>query len=56
MLFHLPQVLAAVRAGQTIYIVEGEKDVLAVEQAGGVATTNPMGAGMWRGEYSARRA
>lgn len=35
-----------------IYIVEGEKDVLAVEGVGGVATCNPGGAGKWRAEFS----
>jgi Protein of unknown function (DUF3631) len=51
--YHLPQLLAAVRAGKHIYIAEGEKDVHAIERAGGVATTSPGGAGKWRGEYSA---
>lgn len=51
-LYRLPAVLAAASAGQTIYIVEGEKDVHAVEAAGAVATTNPGGAGKWRPEYA----
>ena len=51
-LYRLPAVLAAVVAGQTIYVVEGEKDVHAVEAAGAVATCNPGGAGKWRSEYS----
>lgn len=43
-LFRLPQVVEAVSRGQTIYLVEGEKDVLALEAIGMVATTAPMGA------------
>ena len=34
----------AVAAGRTVYVVEGEKDVHAVESTGAVATTSPMGA------------
>ena len=51
-LYRLPEVLAAVKAGKTIHVVEGEKDVHAGERAGAVATTCPMGAGKWRPEYS----
>lgn len=49
--FHLPQLIAAAAAGDTIHIVEGEKDVLAVEQAMGVATCNAMGAGKSVSQY-----
>lgn len=52
-LYRLPQVIAAAKAGGTVYVVEGEKDVHAVEQAGALATTSPAGAGKWRPEYSA---
>jgi 5S rRNA maturation endonuclease (ribonuclease M5) len=52
-LYRLPQLLAAIEAGETIHVVEGEKDVHAVERAGGVATCNPMGAGKWSQEYTA---
>jgi 5S rRNA maturation endonuclease (ribonuclease M5) len=53
-LFHLPRVLEHIAAGtrEPLYVVEGEKDVLAIEAAGGVATCNPMGAGKWVAEYS----
>ncbi|MEI8045093.1 MAG: toprim domain-containing protein, partial [Verrucomicrobiota bacterium] len=51
--FHLPQLLAAVAEGRTVYVCEGEKDVLAVERAGFPATCNPGGAGKWRDDYSA---
>ena len=52
-LYRLPDVLQAIRAGVGIYVCEGEKDVHAVEKAGGVATCNPGGAGKWRPEYTA---
>ncbi len=51
-LYRLPAVLAAVRDGRTIYIVEGERDVHAVEKAGAVATCNAGGAGKWRDDYA----
>lgn len=51
--FRLPELLAAVREGKTIYIVEGEKDALRITQeTGRFATCNPMGAGKWREEYN----
>jgi len=49
-LFHLPRLLADPR--KPVYMVEGEKDVLALEELGLVATTNPGGAGKWRPETS----
>jgi hypothetical protein len=49
--YRLPKLLAAVRDGKTIYITEGEKDVQAIELAGGAATTSPGGAGKWRDDY-----
>lgn len=52
-LYRLPQVLEAVRAGKTIWIVEGEKSVHALETAGLTATCSPGGAGKWRQEYNA---
>jgi DNA primase len=51
-LYRLPNVIAAVGAGQPVWIVEGEKDVAALEKLGLVATTNPGGAGKWRSEYT----
>jgi len=48
--FHLPQLLAA--KGRTVHVVEGEKDVLALERLGLVATCNPGGAGKWRQEFA----
>jgi hypothetical protein len=52
-IYRLPRVLAAVEAGHIVFIVEGEKDVEALEAAGYVATCNPMGAGKWRAEFNA---
>ncbi len=57
-LYRLPRVLAAVQAGEPIYVVEGEKDVEALEAAGVTATSNPGGASKspahskWRAEYT----
>lgn len=43
-LYRLPEVLAAVAEGQTIYICEGEKDVETARSLGLAATCNAMGA------------
>jgi len=51
-LYRLSRIVEAVKAGRTVWIVEGEKDVHAVERAGEVATTNAGGSGKWRPEYS----
>ena len=51
-LYRLPKIMEAVRAGEVIYVCEGEKDVHAIERAGGTATCNPGGAGKWRPEYA----
>lgn len=51
-LYRLPEVRAAVELGETVYIVEGEKDADAIFEVGGVATCNPMGAGKWQDEYA----
>ena len=50
--YRLPQLIAAVARGQTIYVCEGEKDCDAVAAAGGAATCNPGGAGKWKDTYS----
>lgn len=49
-LYHAPQLKAALDAGETIWVVEGEADVHSIEKMGGVATTQVMGAGpgKWR--------
>jgi hypothetical protein len=52
-LYRLPRVAEAVQAGERVWLVEGEKDVEALERAGVAATTTPGGAGKtWRPEYS----
>jgi hypothetical protein len=43
-LYRLSEVKSAVFDGKTIWLVEGEKDVHAIEALGEVATTAPMGA------------
>lgn len=43
-LYRLPQVLAAVAGGETVYVVEGEKDADRMRAAGVTATTNSGGA------------
>jgi hypothetical protein len=47
-LYRLPEVLAAVAAGQPVFVVEGEKDVHALKAVGVTATCPPMGAGKAR--------
>lgn len=49
-LYRLPRVLEAVKAGVEVFLVEGEKDVHRLEEAGAVATTWPGGAGAWDAE------
>ena len=51
-IYRLPEVLAAIKAGKSIYIGEGEKDVLTLVGWKLEATCNPMGAEKWRPEYS----
>jgi putative DNA primase/helicase len=51
-LYRLPEVIEAVREGRVVWVVEGEKDVHALESAGEVATCNAGGAGKWRDEYA----
>ncbi len=45
-LYRYPELLAA-PTGETVFVVEGEKDVDNLRRLGGVATCNPMGAGKW---------
>lgn len=53
-LYRLPKVIAAIERGAVVYVVEGEKDVHAMERANAVATTMPGGTGGgWRDEYTA---
>ncbi len=54
--FALPEVLSAIKKNRVIFIVEGEKDVLAMrdrlDNGGCVATCSPMGAGKWKPEFN----
>jgi hypothetical protein len=47
-LYRLPEVLAAVKAGGEIHVAEGEKDADALAIAGVTATTNLGGAANWK--------
>lgn len=51
-LYRLPEVLQAVKAGRIVFIVEGEKDADALAALEFVATCSPMGTGKWRDEYA----
>lgn len=60
-LYRLPEVLAAVTAGEPVYVVEGEKDADNLAALGVTATCNPMGAdngtgNKWRPEHTAALA
>ena len=50
-LYRLPKIIAAAKAGEPIWIVEGEKCVAAAERLGLVATTGPGGAKNWKDYY-----
>lgn len=52
-LYRLPEIREAVKAGRTVCIVEGEKDVETLRTLGLIATCNPMGVGKWRNVYNA---
>ena len=51
-LYHLPEVVAAVEGNRHILIVEGEKDADELARRSFVATTCVGGAGKWRPEYT----
>jgi putative DNA primase/helicase len=50
-LYRLPQLIAAVKAGERVLIDEGEKDVNTAVKLGYTATPMPGGVGKWRAEY-----
>jgi Protein of unknown function (DUF3631) len=50
-LFRLPELIAAVKAGTRIILTEGEKDTNTAAKLGYAATTMPMGIGKWFPEY-----
>jgi putative DNA primase/helicase len=51
--YRLPELVEAVEHGRRVFVVEGEKDADALVELGYPATTNPMGAGKWKDEFSA---
>ena len=53
-IYNLPAVLKAVKEGEPVYIVEGEKDADTLTEMGFVATTGPSGAGSgkWEPHFS----
>src|SRR5262249_51994266 len=52
LLYHWPEVHAAIPRGEPIYLVEGEKDAENLAALGLVATCNAMGAEKWQRSYS----
>ncbi len=50
-LYRFPELLAA-DPSDWVFVTEGERDADNLARAGLVATTNPLGAGKWRDEYS----
>ena len=51
-LYRLPEVTTAVKRGEQIFIVEGEKDADRLCSLGFIATTNAGGAGQWQDNYT----
>ncbi len=51
-IYRFSEVLRARETGQLVFVGEGEKDVEALRKFGLTATTNAMGSGKWRYEYS----
>lgn len=51
-LYKLPELKEAIARGETVFCVEGEKDVDTLAAKGYAATCNYEGAGKWRDEYS----
>jgi hypothetical protein len=50
-IYHLPEVLEAAKAGEILYVAEGEKDVDSLRSVGVVATCNSGGAEKFRSEF-----
>jgi hypothetical protein len=49
--YRLPELIEDIALDHTVFIVEGEKDVLTLRALGIPATCNPMGAGKWREDF-----
>jgi hypothetical protein len=50
--YKLPELIKAIAVPKTVFIVEGEKKVDTLREAGLQATCSPMGAGKWRQEFT----
>jgi P4 family phage/plasmid primase-like protien len=50
--YRLPELLTAVKEGETVFIAEGEKDVAALVANGFTATCNAGGAGKWQNDFA----
>lgn len=50
--YRLPEMITAVKASETIFIAEGEKDVAALVANGFAATCNAGGAGKWQNDFA----
>ena len=50
--YRLPELITAAKAGETVFIAEGEKDVAALVKNGFVATCNSGGAGKWQAGFA----
>ncbi len=50
--YRLPELITAAKAGETVFIVEGEKDVAALVENGFNATCNAGGAGKWQDNFA----
>jgi P4 family phage/plasmid primase-like protien len=50
--YRLPELITAVKAGETVFISEGEKDVTSLIANGFTATCNAAGAGKWRDDFA----
>lgn len=51
-LYNLPAVVKAVKAGDPVWLVEGEKDADTLTAKGVIATTPPNGAGKWEASFT----
>jgi len=50
--YRLPELITAVKAGETVFVAEGEKDVTALVANGFVGTCNAAGAGKWQDTFA----
>jgi hypothetical protein len=50
--YRLPELLTAVKVGETVLVAEGEKDVDALVANGFAATCNARGAGKWQDDFA----